>query len=101
MDKLCLKEENIQWYKERIREHNLSGRALVYSDRNEIKDVLGMSLGEWMTFSMYFLGSVSPQGSFPAAPPSTLEEKKWLVPQENTPRGSRLSMTTSRETLHR
>ncbi|XP_066494231.1 NTPase KAP family P-loop domain-containing protein 1-like [Tiliqua scincoides] len=101
MDKLGLKEENIQQYKERVREHNLSGRALLYSDKNEIRDALGMSLGEWMTFSVYFLGSVPLQGSFPAAPVPTLDEKKWLQQQESTPRGSRLSMNISRENLCR
>ncbi|KAJ6663716.1 hypothetical protein lerEdw1_009795 [Lerista edwardsae] len=103
MDKLGLKEENVQRYKERVREHNLSGRALVYSDRNEIRDVLGMGLGEWMAFSVYFLGSVPPQGCAPAAaaPAPVLDEKKWLGLQEGSCRGSRLSIDTSRENLHR
>lgn len=103
MDKLGLSEENVQRYKERVREHDLSGRALVYSDRNEIRDVLGMGLGEWMAFSLYFLGSVPPQGCAPAAaaPVPALDEKKWLVLQEDSCRGSRLSIDTSRENLHR
>ncbi|XP_062996405.1 NTPase KAP family P-loop domain-containing protein 1-like [Elgaria multicarinata webbii] len=103
MVKLGLKEENAQRYTERLREHNLDGRALVYSNRSEIKDALGMSLGEWMNFSTYFLGSVPPQGSFPstAFPAPIFAEKNWLGLQENTPRGSRLSMNISKENLHR
>ncbi|XP_054855940.1 NTPase KAP family P-loop domain-containing protein 1-like [Eublepharis macularius] len=103
MDKLDLKEENIQRYKERLKEHNLNGRALVYSDRNEIKEALGMGLGEWMTFSVHFLGSVPPQGSFPstASPALVCGEKNWLGLQQNAPRGSHVSVNISKENLHR
>ncbi|KAH0631590.1 hypothetical protein JD844_005988 [Phrynosoma platyrhinos] len=101
MDNLSLKEENAQRYKERLREHHLDGRALVYSNRNEIKDALGMSLGEWMAFSMYFLGSVSDQGFFPSATPpvSIFAEKRQLGLQESMLNGSRLSL--SKENIHR
>nr|XP_056701817.1 NTPase KAP family P-loop domain-containing protein 1-like [Euleptes europaea] len=103
VNKLGLKEENMQRCKERLKEHNLSGRALVYSDRNEVREALGMGLGEWMTFSMYFFGSVPPQGSFPstASPALVYGEKNWLGLQENVSRGSRLSLNISRENLHR
>ncbi|XP_060113765.1 NTPase KAP family P-loop domain-containing protein 1-like [Heteronotia binoei] len=102
MDKLDLKKENAQRYKARLKEHNLSGRALVYSDRNEIREALGMGLGEWMTFSVYFFDSVPPQGSFPptASPALLCKEKNWLGLQENALRGSRLSLNISRENLH-
>ncbi|XP_042295817.1 NTPase KAP family P-loop domain-containing protein 1-like [Sceloporus undulatus] len=96
MDNLSLKEENARRYKERLREHHLDGRALVYSNRNEIKDALSMSLGEWMAFSMYFLGSFSAQGFFPSATPA---EKRRLGFQESTPNGSKWSL--SKENSHR
>ncbi|XP_053123641.1 NTPase KAP family P-loop domain-containing protein 1-like [Hemicordylus capensis] len=101
MNKLGLKEENIQRYKERLREHNLNGQTLVFSDKNEIKEALGMSLGEWMAFSMYFLGSMPLQGSFAPGPSPTLThgEKKWFVLQDNVSRGSRLSLNVSKENL--
>ncbi|XP_061453199.1 NTPase KAP family P-loop domain-containing protein 1-like [Rhineura floridana] len=101
MDKLGLKEENAQQYKERLQEHNLNGRALAYSDRNEIREALGMGLGEWMAFSAYFLGRVSPHSCYPSAssPVPLFAEKNWLRGQENMPRGSRLSMNLSKESL--
>ncbi|KAL8219801.1 UNVERIFIED_CONTAM: hypothetical protein K2H54_033955 [Gekko kuhli] len=103
MDKLNLKEENAKRYKARLRDHNLSGRALVLSDRNEIRKALGMGLGEWMMFSVYFFGSGAPQGSFPSmvSPALACREKNWLGLQENMLRESRLSLNISKENLHR
>ncbi|XP_073491688.1 NTPase KAP family P-loop domain-containing protein 1-like [Aquarana catesbeiana] len=65
MSKLGFQEENLQLYRQKIRDNNLNGRALVYSDNNEIKDVLCMGLGDWTLFSVYFLGVLPPP---PAAP---------------------------------
>uniref|UniRef100_A0ACB8FT24 Uncharacterized protein n=1 Tax=Sphaerodactylus townsendi TaxID=933632 RepID=A0ACB8FT24_9SAUR len=103
MDKLNLKEENAQRYKERLKEHNLSGRALVYSDRNEVREALGVGLGEWMAFSMHFFGSVPLQSSVPfaASPALVRGDKNQLGLQENTFRGSCLSLNVSKENLHR
>ncbi|XP_077174813.1 NTPase KAP family P-loop domain-containing protein 1-like [Paroedura picta] len=103
LDKLDLKEENAQRYKARLTEHNLSGRALVYSDRNEIREALGMGLGEWMAFSVYFFGAAVPQGFFPAAasPALASKEKTRLDLHENMLQGSCLSLNISKENLHR
>ncbi|KAM3912120.1 NTPase KAP family P-loop domain-containing protein 1-like [Leptodactylus fuscus] len=64
MSKLGFEEENLQVYKRNIRKHNLNGRALVYSDNNEIKSAMCMGLGDWTLFSVYFLGVLP-------APPAT------------------------------
>ncbi|XP_040214320.1 NTPase KAP family P-loop domain-containing protein 1-like [Rana temporaria] len=68
MSKIGFQEENLQLYRQKIRDNNLNGRALVYSDNNEIKDVLCMGLGDWALFSVYFLGVLPP----PPAAPTTL-----------------------------
>ncbi|CAI5780621.1 KAP NTPase domain-containing protein [Podarcis lilfordi] len=97
MDQLGLKEGNSQRYKERLRQHHLNGRALAYSDRNEIRDVLGMGLGEWVTFSAYFLGSGPSQVPSTSSPMVMFGKKTYLGVQENTPRGSTWSLNFSRE----
>ncbi|KAJ8350559.1 hypothetical protein SKAU_G00256890 [Synaphobranchus kaupii] len=52
-------------YKEAIRENELNGQALLYSENAEIKHVLQMSMGEWMTFSIHFLGICPPRLPLP------------------------------------
>ncbi|XP_071980264.1 NTPase KAP family P-loop domain-containing protein 1-like [Engystomops pustulosus] len=69
MNKLGFREENLKMYQQKIKEHNLNGRALVYSDNNEIKDVLCMGLGDWTLFSVYFLGVLPPPPTAPATAP--------------------------------
>ncbi|KAM4696149.1 NTPase KAP family P-loop domain-containing protein 1 [Rhinophrynus dorsalis] len=102
MSKLSFKEENLHVYREKIREHNLNGRALVYSDNNEIKEVLGMGLGDWTLFSVYFLGVLPPP---PAPPPAVLTYTKQEAPKlglgsrENMLQASKLSLYLSREEL--
>eukprot|EP00079_Xenopus_tropicalis_P037870 XP_017951641.1 PREDICTED: uncharacterized protein LOC100144969 isoform X2 [Xenopus tropicalis] len=64
MNKLGFKNKILQKYQDKIRTHNLNGRALVYSDNNEIKETLCMGLGDWTLFSVYFLGVMPP----PAGP---------------------------------
>ncbi|XP_061082886.1 NTPase KAP family P-loop domain-containing protein 1 [Conger conger] len=58
-------------YNEVIRENELNGQTLLYSKNGEIKRVLQMSMGEWTTFSIHFLGICPPR--FPllqsASPP--------------------------------
>ncbi|KAM9113723.1 NTPase KAP family P-loop domain-containing protein 1-like [Pangshura tecta] len=105
MDTVGFKEENVQEYKQRLRDHNLNGRALVYSDNNEIKEALSMSLGEWTLFSIYFLG-VLPQASSSPSVASSVPlyvrqeaQKNMLGLRENVARGSRLSLNISREDL--
>ncbi|KPP68991.1 NTPase KAP family P-loop domain-containing protein 1-like [Scleropages formosus] len=43
-------------YAEAVRCNALNGQALVYSDTNELREVLQMSLGDWTTFAIHFLG---------------------------------------------
>ncbi|XP_029104405.1 NTPase KAP family P-loop domain-containing protein 1 [Scleropages formosus] len=45
-------------YAEAVRCNALNGQALVYSDTNELREVLQMSLGDWTTFAIHFLGLV-------------------------------------------
>ncbi|XP_036396632.1 NTPase KAP family P-loop domain-containing protein 1 [Megalops cyprinoides] len=59
-----LKRLKLGKYEELIRKNELDGQALVYSENEEIKRLLQMTLGEWTTFSIHFLG-ISP-------PPHTL-----------------------------
>lgn len=94
LDKLGLKEENVQQYKERLMAHHLHGRALAYSDRSEIKDALGMGLGEWITFSAYFFGSG------PAHRP-IMGEKNCVSLQDNLSRGTKMSLNISKENIFR
>ncbi|KAJ8400017.1 hypothetical protein AAFF_G00400560 [Aldrovandia affinis] len=48
-------------YSEAIRENKLNGQALVYNENAEIRHVLQMSMGEWTTFSIHFLGIYPPR----------------------------------------
>lgn len=105
MDTLGFKDENVEVYKQRLREHNLNGRALVYSDNNEIKEALRMSLGEWTVFCMYFLG-VLPQQSLLSSAASSVPlyirqepQMNKFVSRENVARGNRLSLNISKEDL--
>ncbi|KAJ1106926.1 hypothetical protein NDU88_004324 [Pleurodeles waltl] len=105
MDKLGFKEENAQMYKKRLKQHNLNGRALVYSDNCEIKEALGMGLGEWTLFSMYFLGVLPQVTCHPTATSSTPSSGKQennnlrAGSQENVLRSSLLSLSLSKEQL--
>ncbi|XP_053545183.1 NTPase KAP family P-loop domain-containing protein 1-like [Bombina bombina] len=108
MNKLHFKQEKLKEYTEKIKAHNLNGRALVYSDNNEIKEVLSMGLGDWTLFSVYFLGVLPP----PPAPPSTapvfakVEAPKLgagsreNILEENIFQGSKLSLYISKENLN-
>ncbi|XP_078517057.1 NTPase KAP family P-loop domain-containing protein 1-like isoform X2 [Lissotriton helveticus] len=105
IDKLGFKEENAQVYKKRLSDHNLNGRALVYSDNCEIKEALGMGLGEWTIFSMRFLGVVSQVTRPPTAtssyPSSGRQEQNILRAgsSDNVLRSSTLSLSLSNEHL--
>ncbi|XP_075043253.1 NTPase KAP family P-loop domain-containing protein 1-like [Mixophyes fleayi] len=102
MTKLGFREENLQLYRQKIKEHNLNGRALVYSDNNEIKDVLCMGLGDWTLFSVYFLGVLPPP---PAAPAPTQVFNKQEAPKlfvgskEDILKKSNISLYISNENL--
>ncbi|XP_063793656.1 NTPase KAP family P-loop domain-containing protein 1-like [Pseudophryne corroboree] len=99
MDKLGFREDNLTLYRQTIKEHNLNGRALVYSDNNEIRETLGMGLGDWTLFSVYFLGVLPPP---PAAPAPTQVFNKQEAPKlgaENLLKGSIMSLYLSNENL--
>ncbi|XP_069499157.1 NTPase KAP family P-loop domain-containing protein 1-like [Ambystoma mexicanum] len=104
MDRLGLKEENVQVYKKNIRSHNLNGRALICSDNCEIRAVLGMGLGEWTIFSMHFLGVVPqvtpPPSATSAASYGRQENLRPRAGSRNTNvKGSMLSLSLSKENL--
>ncbi|XP_075464853.1 NTPase KAP family P-loop domain-containing protein 1-like [Ascaphus truei] len=98
MSKLGFKEENLQGYREKLWEHNLNGRTLVYSDNNEIKEALGMGLGDWTLFSVYFLGVLPPH---PAAPVFGRQDALNVSAgsRENILQQSKLSLNISKENL--
>ncbi|XP_014379637.1 NTPase KAP family P-loop domain-containing protein 1-like [Alligator sinensis] len=100
MATLGFKEGNLQLYKERVEEQQLNGRALIYSDNGEIKEALGMSVGEWTLFSMHFLG-VLPQASPSGVVVSSVPQCMRQAVQKNihSSRGSWLSLNLSREDL--
>ncbi|XP_074872685.1 NTPase KAP family P-loop domain-containing protein 1-like isoform X2 [Carettochelys insculpta] len=101
MDAVGFKGENLQLYKQRLTDHNLNGRALVYSNNTEIKEALGMNLGDWALFSIHFLGALpQPSSSTSAARPLPLNVGvDTISSSENVAKGNRLSWNTSREDL--
>lgn len=42
-----------------VRSKDLNGLALIFGDADDLKDILGMTLGEWATFRLHFLGPPS------------------------------------------
>ncbi|XP_072287120.1 NTPase KAP family P-loop domain-containing protein 1-like [Pyxicephalus adspersus] len=102
MSKLSFREENLQLYKQKIKDHNLNGRALVYSDNNEIKDVLCMGLGDWTLFSVYFLGVLPAPSAAPTTVPvfSKQEAQKLdMESKENILKQSKISLYISNEDI--
>ncbi|XP_014457067.1 NTPase KAP family P-loop domain-containing protein 1-like [Alligator mississippiensis] len=96
MATLGFKEDNLQIYVERVRKHDLSGRALIYSNNSEIKEVLGMSLGEWTHFSIRFFGVLPQPGSSNTAESSVLSHVRPKV-LENEDMSGRLPLDTVNE----
>ncbi|XP_073682191.1 NTPase KAP family P-loop domain-containing protein 1 [Garra rufa] len=43
-------------YLETVRENFIDGRTILFSDPRDLRQVLQMTLGEWMTFKIHFLG---------------------------------------------
>ncbi|XP_056395306.1 NTPase KAP family P-loop domain-containing protein 1-like [Hyla sarda] len=102
MHKLGFEEESLRKYKKKIKEHNLNGRALVYSDNNAIKEVLDMALGDWTLFSVYFLGVLPPSSSAPATAPAITKQEALKVgagSKENIIKQSMLSLYLSNENI--
>ncbi|KAG9464728.1 hypothetical protein GDO78_019472 [Eleutherodactylus coqui] len=58
-EKPCNQKKCIQ-YRKLIEEHNLNGKALLYSDNKEIREALGMNMGDWVKFRAAFLSLPTP-----------------------------------------
>ncbi|KAM4019327.1 NTPase KAP family P-loop domain-containing protein 1-like [Anomaloglossus baeobatrachus] len=102
MNKLGFRDENLQHYKQKIKDHNLNGRALVYSDNNEIKEVLCMGLGDWTLFSVYFLGVLPPAPAAPATAPLIGKQEATRLgagSKENILKKSKISLYLSEEDI--
>ncbi|KAM8894479.1 NTPase KAP family P-loop domain-containing protein 1 isoform 2-T5 [Spinachia spinachia] len=61
MDKegVCKELERMNFpskYIDIVRSKDLNGLALVFGDAGDLKEILGMTLGEWATFRLHFLG---------------------------------------------
>ena len=66
-------------YIDRVESNDLNGMALLYGNRDDLKDLLDMTYGEWATFRLHFLGLPShlrPQNKnllpAPSHPPNQL-----------------------------
>ncbi|XP_051235116.1 NTPase KAP family P-loop domain-containing protein 1 isoform X2 [Dicentrarchus labrax] len=46
-------------YVDIVRKNDLNGSALVFGDADDLKVLLGMTFGEWATFRLHFLSSLS------------------------------------------
>ncbi|XDV51435.1 hypothetical protein PO909_020309 [Leuciscus waleckii] len=47
-------------YLERVRTNFIDGRTILFSDTKDLRQVLQMTLGEWTTFKIHFLGVIPP-----------------------------------------
>uniref|UniRef100_A0A4W4FS35 NTPase, KAP family P-loop domain containing 1 n=1 Tax=Electrophorus electricus TaxID=8005 RepID=A0A4W4FS35_ELEEL len=59
VDDVCKEMSRIKLpekYTETVKEHNLNGRTLLLSDPSDLRGVMHMTLGEWTTFRIHFLG---------------------------------------------
>ncbi|XP_034383827.1 NTPase KAP family P-loop domain-containing protein 1 [Cyclopterus lumpus] len=68
MDKedVCKELERMTYpskYIDIVRSKDLSGMALLFADAEDLKRILDMTLGEWATFRLHFLVSLSPSHS--------------------------------------
>ncbi|XP_041428763.1 NTPase KAP family P-loop domain-containing protein 1 [Xenopus laevis] len=101
MNKLGFKKKNLQKYQGSIKTHNLNGRALVYSDNNEIKEALCMGLGDWTLFSVYFLGVMPPPAgpTFSAAASTIQNPLSCPGSRENILRASRPTLYHPKDEL--
>ncbi|XP_039530088.1 NTPase KAP family P-loop domain-containing protein 1 [Pimephales promelas] len=56
LSKLSLPEK----YLETVRKNFIDGRTILFSDTKDLRQVLQMTLGEWTTFKIHFLGVMPP-----------------------------------------
>ncbi|XP_067287759.1 NTPase KAP family P-loop domain-containing protein 1 [Pseudorasbora parva] len=47
-------------YLETVRKHFIDGRTILFSDPKDLRQILEMTLGEWTTFKIHFLGVIPP-----------------------------------------
>lgn len=43
-------------YTDTVKSNNLNGSTLIFSNADDLKDLLDMTLAEWTTFRLHFLG---------------------------------------------
>lgn len=60
-------------YVDIVKTNDLSGSALVFGDADDLKELLGMTFGEWTTFRLHFLG----------LPPHLRPQYKNILPPQN------------------
>ncbi|XP_068176439.1 NTPase KAP family P-loop domain-containing protein 1 [Antennarius striatus] len=59
IEDVCKELEKMKFpskYVDTVRRNGLSGLALVFCDPDDLKDLLDMTVGEWATFRLHFLG---------------------------------------------
>ncbi|XP_056234189.1 NTPase KAP family P-loop domain-containing protein 1 [Seriola aureovittata] len=56
---VCKELERMEYpskYIDKVRSNDLNGLALLFGSAEDLKDLLGMTFGEWATFRLHFLG---------------------------------------------
>ncbi|XP_069029772.1 NTPase KAP family P-loop domain-containing protein 1 [Embiotoca jacksoni] len=82
-DDICKELERMEYprkYIDIVRTNDLNGSALVFGDAEELKDLLGMTFGEWATFRLHFL-DLQPhlQPKYKNMPPTPSQLKKHKI----------------------
>ncbi|KAM9860426.1 NTPase KAP family P-loop domain-containing protein 1 [Aulostomus maculatus] len=70
---ICKELERMEYptkYIDTVRSNDLSGSTLVFGDGDDLKDLLGMTYGEWTKFKLHFLG----------LPPHLRQQYKNMLP---------------------
>ncbi|XP_026114453.1 NTPase KAP family P-loop domain-containing protein 1 [Carassius auratus] len=63
MEDICQELSKLSFpekYLKTVRENFIDGRTILFSDPKDLRQVLQMTLGEWMTFKIHFLGVIPP-----------------------------------------
>ncbi|XP_031414764.1 NTPase KAP family P-loop domain-containing protein 1 [Clupea harengus] len=67
-------------YAEAVKSNHLNGRALLFNDPVDLKEVLQMTLGEWTTFKITFLTDDSSAGGHDESRPALTQPTMTLCP---------------------
>ncbi|XP_041937488.1 NTPase KAP family P-loop domain-containing protein 1 [Alosa sapidissima] len=67
-------------YAEVVKSNHLNGRALLFNDHADLKEVLQMTLGEWTTFKMTFLTGNSDTEGYEESRPAPAQPCKAICP---------------------